>query len=172
MNTEQKLFNNMVENYLHISVMSDIQIGQIEAYFFHKNNLVKFYKEARNDKEVKRLNRADDLMNRLLALSKIQYNESKRWVNDTVGSNEAYEAGFGVSKVISSMLKMSGDQIALMMLAVTMIQKGMIPTYIDLHTADLQRLSQKTNMPLEFIRTVFTHLVDVAIDPTDTLKNT
>lgn len=172
MNTEQKLFNNMVENYLHISVMSDIQIGQIEAYFFHKNNLVKFYKEARNDKEVKRLNRADDLMNRLLALSKIQFNESKRWVNDTVGSNEAYEAVLGVSKVISSMLKMSGDQIALMMLAVTMIQKGMIPTYIDLHTADLQRLSQKTNMPLEFIRTVFTHLVDVAIDPTDTLKTT
>lgn len=172
MDVEKELFNNMTENYLHISVMSDIQIGQIEAYFYHKNNLVKFYKEARNDKEVKRLNRADDIMNRLLALSKIQFNESKRWVGETVGSNEAYEAGFGVSKVISSMLKMSGDEIALMMLAVTMIQKGMVPSYIDLHTADLQRLSQKTNIPLEFVRTVFTHLVDVAIDPKDELKNT
>jgi hypothetical protein len=48
----------------------------------------------------------------------------------------------------------------------------MVPTYIDLQTADLQRLSQKTNIPLEFVRTVFTHLVDVAIDPKDELKNT
>jgi len=167
---EKKAYEDMLQSYLHISVMSDILIGQIEYYQMNKLLLDEYYQTK--DPELKQISRGDTTIERLLVNAKMQFNESKNWIKQNVGNEEVYNAQLGVSKTITSMLEMSSDQIALMMLSVTMINKGLIPSYIDLKTADLQRLSQKTNIPLEWVRMVFTHLVDVAIDPTDTLKNT
>lgn len=157
-----QIFNNFIQEEMHCVIIADILIGRIESAVKHYEDLEKAM--GKNHKELRPHSIRVDNLKRLLALSKIAYNSKKKWIDTTFKGDDTYNATFNISKLFDSLFKMDENHIQLLYVAKDMIEKGSYPVYIDLETSKIQELAKRSNLPVEYVRSVLAHLPDIIVN--------
>lgn len=160
-----KVYNDMLQEETHLSVITDVLIGRIEASLKHYDNLVRIM--GKNNPQLKELNQRVDTLKRHLALCKIYTGAIKSFVKKTFSAEDHYQSILSLSKQFDRMFSMDEDKISLVQIAISMIEKGKFPTYIDLSTSKMQEVSKRSGLPLEYVRQVLAHIPDVLINETE-----
>jgi hypothetical protein len=157
----QELYDKVLQEEVHLSVITDVLIGRIEHLFYYSNNLI-VLADIRS-KEIQQLGKRIELLERHLRLCKMYTGAIKSFIDRTFNQDDHYKAMMGISKQFDQMFNMHPDQISLVHVAIAMIKKGCLPTYIDLNMLQKQEIAKRTNLPVEYISQVIAHIPDVLL---------
>lgn len=80
------------------------------------------------------------------------------------GKEEVEKNILAISKLFDKMFHSDNNKVELFHMVMAMIDKGYLPTYIDLDMIQKQEIAKRSNLPLEYVTKVISFIPDVIVN--------
>lgn len=168
MTTEEKLkeleesFSSYLDSELFMFVLSDL-INYVGVQATSNANVIQKLADKRTPVYQKFSQRHSQLKS-LLAFSHSYHSAMQNRVKEIYTSVDFDESGASISKIMKDLFAMNDTGREASLMAIEMIKKGFIPTFLDLDMLHKQEIAKRANLPLEYVTKVLSFIPDVIVN--------
>jgi len=159
------IYDTMIQEEIHCFVIAEVLIARMEMAIQSKNKLVK--ELSPKNPELKQVVIRFERLESSLRSVKIYQGTIRSYLFKQFGEKEVETNILAISKLFEKMFNSDNNKVELFHMCMSMIDKGYLPTYIDLDMIQKQEIAKRSKLPLEYVTTILRYIPDVCINSTE-----